>query len=82
MSAASAIHMNVFGLNPVVVFGTDEQRARMLPGIVEGREKACFGVTEPTRPQHHAIENPGRAQGRQVCRQWPEGVDLHCAGRA
>jgi acyl-CoA dehydrogenase len=47
MSAASAIHMNVFGLNPVVVFGTDEQRARMLPGIVEGREKACFGVTEP-----------------------------------
>jgi acyl-CoA dehydrogenase len=47
MSGASAIHMNVFGLNPVVVFGTTEQRARMLPGIVEGREKACFGVTEP-----------------------------------
>jgi acyl-CoA dehydrogenase len=47
MSGASAIHMNVFGLNPVVVFGTPEQRARMLPGIVEGREKACFGVTEP-----------------------------------
>lgn len=47
MTAASAIHMNVFGLNPVVVFGTDEQRKRMLPGIVEGREKACFAVTEP-----------------------------------
>lgn len=47
MSGASAIHMNVFGLNPVVVFGNDAQRARMLPGIVEGREKACFGVTEP-----------------------------------
>lgn len=47
MSGASAVHMNVFGLNPVVVFGNDEQRARMLPGIVEGREKACFGVTEP-----------------------------------
>lgn len=47
MSGASAIHMNVFGLNPVVVFGTDEQRARMLPAIVEGREKACFAVTEP-----------------------------------
>jgi acyl-CoA dehydrogenase len=39
--------MNVFGLNPVVVFGNDEQRKRMLPGIVEGREKACFAVTEP-----------------------------------
>lgn len=47
MSGASAIHMNVFGLNPVVVFANDEQRARVLPGIVEGREKACFGVTEP-----------------------------------
>jgi len=47
MSGASAVHMNVFGLNPVVVFGTAEQCARMLPGIVDGREKACFAVTEP-----------------------------------
>jgi len=47
MSGASAIHMNVFGLNPVVVFGRKEQCERMLPGIVEGREKACFAVTEP-----------------------------------
>lgn len=47
MSGASAVHMNVFGLNPVVVFGTPEQCARMLPGIVEGREKSCFAVTEP-----------------------------------
>ncbi|MEW6768967.1 MAG: acyl-CoA dehydrogenase family protein [Pseudomonadota bacterium] len=47
MAGASSVHMNVFGLNPVVVFGTDEQRKRMLPGIVEGREKACFAVTEP-----------------------------------
>jgi len=47
MSGASAIHMNVFGLNPVVVFGTQEQCARMLPGIGEGRDKACFAVTEP-----------------------------------
>lgn len=47
MSGASAVHMNVFGLNPVVVFGSDAQRARMLPPVVEGREKACFAVTEP-----------------------------------
>ncbi|MGH8735617.1 MAG: acyl-CoA dehydrogenase family protein, partial [Burkholderiales bacterium] len=47
MSGASALHINIFGLNPVVVFGTEEQKARMLPPIVEGREKACFGVTEP-----------------------------------
>src|SRR6185312_6081345 len=47
MSGASAIHMNVFGLNPVVVFGTKEQCQRMLPGIVSGGEKSCFAVTEP-----------------------------------
>ena len=47
MSGASAIHINVFGLNPVVVFGTPEQKRRMLPPIVAGRDKACFGVTEP-----------------------------------
>ena len=48
MSGASAVHMNIFGLNPVVVFGTPEQKARALPPLVAGREKACFGVTEPT----------------------------------
>lgn len=47
MSGASAIHMNIFGLQPVVVFGTDEQKERMLPPLVAGHDKACFAVTEP-----------------------------------
>src|SRR5262249_47250914 len=47
MSGASAIHMNIFGLNPVVVFGTEAQKQRFLPPLIAGREKACFGVTEP-----------------------------------
>ncbi len=47
MSGASAIHMNIFGLNPVVVFGTEAQKRRMLPPLVAGQDKACFGVTEP-----------------------------------
>ncbi len=47
LSAASAIHMNVFGLHPVVVFGTDEQKRRWLPPIIKGQAKACFAVTEP-----------------------------------
>jgi acyl-CoA dehydrogenase len=46
-SGASALHMNIFGLNPVVVFGTDEQKARFLPPLIKGEEKACFAVTEP-----------------------------------
>jgi acyl-CoA dehydrogenase len=48
MSGASAIHMNIFGLNPVVVFGNAEQKRRFLPPLVRGDHKACFGVTEPT----------------------------------
>ncbi len=47
MSGASAIHMNIFGLNPVVVFGNDEQKQRWLPPLIAGKEKACFAVTEP-----------------------------------
>jgi acyl-CoA dehydrogenase len=47
MSGASSVHMNIFGLQPVVVFGTDEQKARMLPPLIRGEEKACFAVTEP-----------------------------------
>jgi acyl-CoA dehydrogenase len=47
MSGASAVHMNIFGLNPVVVFGTEEQKRRMLPPLVRGEDKACFAVTEP-----------------------------------
>jgi acyl-CoA dehydrogenase len=47
MSGASSVHMNIFGLQPVVVFGTDEQKARMLPPLIQGKDKACFAVTEP-----------------------------------
>ncbi|HEV8097456.1 MAG TPA: acyl-CoA dehydrogenase family protein, partial [Burkholderiales bacterium] len=46
-SGASAVHMNIFGLNPVVVFGSTEQKKRMLPGLIAGKERACFAVTEP-----------------------------------
>jgi acyl-CoA dehydrogenase len=46
-SGASAVHMNIFGLNPVVVFGNDEQKKRFLPPLIAGKEKACFAVTEP-----------------------------------
>jgi acyl-CoA dehydrogenase len=46
-SGASAIHMNIFGLHPVVVFGSDEQKRRFLPPLIAGREKTCFAVTEP-----------------------------------
>src|SRR2546425_2252683 len=46
-SGASAVHMNIFGLNPVVVFGTKTQKSRWLPPMIRGEQKACFAVTEP-----------------------------------
>ncbi len=47
MSATSSVHMNIFGLNPVVVFGSEEQKKRALPPLIRGEVKACFAVTEP-----------------------------------
>ncbi len=47
LQGASAIHLNVFGPNPIVVFGTEEQKKRILPDIIKGKVKGCFAVTEP-----------------------------------
>ncbi|KAJ5204416.1 uncharacterized protein N7498_005295 [Penicillium cinerascens] len=47
MTAASSVHMNIFGLEPVVKFGTEEQKKRWLEPLIAGKERACFGVTEP-----------------------------------
>ena len=47
LSGASAVHMNIFGLNPVQVFGSAEQKQRFLPPLIDGTDKACFAVTEP-----------------------------------
>src|SRR5687767_6943226 len=47
MSGASAVHMNIFSLNPVIVYATAEQKARWLPPLIQGQDRACFGVTEP-----------------------------------
>ena len=47
MTAASSIHINMFGPHPVVVHGTPEQQERWLPRLVTGEDQVCFGVTEP-----------------------------------
>ena len=47
LSGASAVHINIFGLNPVAVFGTEAQKERMIRPMAAGKEKACFAVTEP-----------------------------------
>jgi len=46
-TASSCVHMNIFGLAPVVKYGNEEQRKRFLTPLIEGKERACFAVTEP-----------------------------------
>lgn len=46
-TAASSIHINMFGPHPVVVHGTPEQKEQWLPRLVRGEDQVCFGVTEP-----------------------------------
>lgn len=46
-AAASTIHMNIFGLQPVIHFATDAQKKDWLPPFSRGEHKTCFAVTEP-----------------------------------
>lgn len=45
-TGASAVHINIFGLKPVAVHGSEEQKRAWLPSIIRGEDRACFGVTE------------------------------------
>ena len=54
LSGCSAIHMNIFGLNPVVVFGSEEQKARWLPRVARG--EALPLALEQVLLDGHAIE--------------------------
>jgi acyl-CoA dehydrogenase len=47
MAATSAVHINLFGPHPIVVVGSDEQKQRWLPRLIEGKDQCCFGFTEP-----------------------------------
>ena len=46
MAATSGVHINLFGPHPIVVFGTDAQKKRWLPPLIEGQDQVAFGFTE------------------------------------
>lgn len=47
LSAATAVHVSLFGMTPVIKFGTEEMRQKYLPPLVAGDLHVCFGITEP-----------------------------------
>ncbi len=47
MNGSSAVHLTMFGLNPVVKFGSDQLKDAFLPRAATGDLHVAFGVTEP-----------------------------------
>jgi acyl-CoA dehydrogenase len=47
MNGASAMHLSIFGMNPVLKHGTGEMREKYLPAVASGELHVAFGVTEP-----------------------------------
>jgi acyl-CoA dehydrogenase len=47
MNGASAIHLSIFGMHPVVRHGSAELKRRYLPRVASGELHVAFGVTEP-----------------------------------
>ena len=47
MNGASALHMSIFGMQPVIRHGSEQMRQRFLPAVADGSLHVAFGVTEP-----------------------------------
>ena len=47
MAGAQSIHANVYATQPLAKFGNKEQLESTIPNIISGKERVCFGVTEP-----------------------------------
>ncbi|HRE01427.1 MAG TPA: acyl-CoA dehydrogenase family protein, partial [Ilumatobacteraceae bacterium] len=47
MNGCSAVHLSIFGMNPIVKHGSEELKSRYLPEVAAGRLHVAFGVTEP-----------------------------------
>ena len=47
MNGASSIHLSIFGMHPVVRYGSGELKRKYLPRVAAGDLHVAFGVTEP-----------------------------------
>jgi|TARA_B110000879_G_scaffold18400_1_gene22163 acyl-CoA dehydrogenase len=47
MNGATPLHLSMFGMEPVVKYGTEEMKQKYLPRVASGEMHVAFGVTEP-----------------------------------
>jgi len=47
MNGATPLHLSIFGMHPVVKYGSDEMKQKYLPDVANGSLHVAFGVTEP-----------------------------------
>lgn len=47
MNGATPLHLSIFGMEPVVKFGTEDMKQKYLPRVAAGDLHVAFGVTEP-----------------------------------
>lgn len=47
MAGAQSVHANIYATQPLAKFGTHEQLTNIIPKIISGESRTCFGVTEP-----------------------------------
>ena len=47
MNGASSIHLSIFGMHPVVKYGSEDMKQKYLPRVAAGDLHVAFGVTEP-----------------------------------
>jgi acyl-CoA dehydrogenase len=47
MNGATPLHLSIFGMEPVVKFGSEDMKQKYLPQVAKGDLHVAFGVTEP-----------------------------------
>ena len=47
MNGATSLHLSIFGMHPVVKYGSEDMKQKYLPRVAKGDLHVAFGVTEP-----------------------------------
>jgi len=66
MNGASAVHLSIFGMHPVVLHGSEELKQRVLPGVAAGTTHVAFGSPNPTLAWTPPRSAPARYRGRRL----------------